>query len=587
MQRAGDARRNVRAIVDSNRCMPTGAELFVETLQQLGITDVFTLVGDHLNHVLAAASRAGLRIIDMRHESGVTHAAEVSGRLGRRPAVALVTGGPGHTNSLTGVAAAYLSCSPVILVSGARPSHLAERGAFQDIDQLSMARPVVKWSGEPPEPGQIPFYLRRAYTEANSGRKGPVHLNIPVDVFTRASAGPVRAQPPVPRLSPPQPDSRDIAVAVALLRRAERPVVIAGSGVWWSDAGAVLQQFIERTRLPLYTITFARGVVSDEHPLCMGYADPAQNRAALHALRAADVVFVLGKRMDHRLAMGGPRLFSPDAKFIQVDLHGPELGLNRGIEVAIESDARTAIGAMLDEIGTLDWPERPWLAQVRAWRLEWRDYLHARASVTGGALPTPAAVFAELRKCLPREAMLSWDGGDFTHWGRAMLPAMHPGGWIRLGPLAAIGSSLPNALALKLAYPDRPVVMITGDGSLGFYLAELDSLVRHGLPVVIIVGNDGGWGLERELQGATEGTTVACALRRSRYDLVMQAFGGGGELVERVDQIRPAMERALGSGVPYAINIAIEGVRSPFTEWQIEAKAAGLSSNRGEIRREA
>ncbi len=154
-----------------------------------------------------------------------------------------------------------------------------------------------------------------------------------------------------------------------------------------------------------------------------------------------------------------------------------------------------------------------------------------------------------------------------------MIPALHSGGWIRLGPLAAIGSSLPNAFALKLAHPNRPVVMITGDGSLGFYLAELDSLVRHRVPVVIIVGNDGGWGLERELQQATEGSTVACELRRTAYDRITQDFGGAGETVEHISQVEPALARALASPVPYCLNVIIEGVRSPFTEWQLEAKA--------------
>lgn len=547
--------------------MPTGAELFIQTLAELGIAEIFTLVGDHLNHVLAVAGRAGLRIVDMRHESGVTHAAEAWGRIHRRPGLALVTGGPGLTNSLTGVAAAYLSCSPLILVSGARPTHAGERGAFQDIEQIGMARPVVKWSAEPPDPSQIPFYLRRAYAEANSGRKGPAHLNIPVDIFTR-SAGPV----PTRTMTSGRPARpTQVREALDLLRNAERPVAIAGSGAWWSDAGAELREFIERTSIPLYTIAFARGIVSDEHPLCMGYADPAQNRAAVGALRGADVVLVAGKRLDHRLALGGPRLFAADAKLIQVDIHPQELGMNRSVEVAICADLKATLRAILHEMGPEPWPELPWLNTVRELRETWRTRLKNEADTTGSLL-RPAEFFAELKQCMPPEALISWDGGDFTHWGRAMTPALHPGGWIRLGPLAAIGSSLPNTVALKLANPDRPVVLITGDGSLGFCLAELDTLVRHALPVTIIVGNDGGWGLERELQGATEGATVACELVRTRYDLITQGFGGCGETVERPDQIRPAMERALRSGTVYCINVVIEGVRSPFTEWQIEGR---------------
>jgi acetolactate synthase-1/2/3 large subunit len=187
----------------------------------------------------------------------------------------------------------------------------------------------------------------------------------------------------------------------------------------------------------------------------------------------------------------------------------------------------------------------------------------------------PAAFFRELRHALPKDVLYSWDGGDFVHWGRAMLPALHPGGWLRLGPLGAIGSALPNSIALQMAHPDRPVAMITGDGALGFYLAELDTLVRHNLPVVIIVGNDAGWGLERELQSfATKGApTVACELRDTRYDLIMQSFGGQGETIDRPTQVRPAINRALAARVPYLINARIRGAQSPFTAWQIAGKS--------------
>src|SRR4051794_7837716 len=232
--------------------MPSGAQLFSETLVHLGIDRVFTLVGDHLNEVLAELARAGIGIVDMRHESGVTHAADAYARITRKPMVALVTGGPGHTNALTGIATAWLACSPLIAVSGARSTAVAERQAFQDIDQLGMTRPVVKWAAEPPSAGQIPFYLRRAYMEAASGRQGPVHLTIPLDVFQGQGSSPARG--PIKLTDAPAPNEASIQRGTALLAAAERPMVVAGSGVWWANAGAELQQFIELTRLPLYTI---------------------------------------------------------------------------------------------------------------------------------------------------------------------------------------------------------------------------------------------------------------------------------------------------------------------------------------------
>ena len=539
--------------------MPNGAELFVQSAASLGIDTLFTLVGDHLNEVLAAAARAGLRVIDMRHESGVTHAADAWARIHRRPALSLVTGGPGHTNSLTGIATANLAGSPLIAVSGSRPRTLADRQAFQDIDQVGMVRPVVKWAAEVPAPSQIPFYLGRAYAEANAGRKGAVHLTIPVDAFTsNGDSAPASIIEAMASITSP-------ADAIRLIRAAERPVAIAGSGVWWSGAEAALRRFVEETQIPLYTITMARGTVPDDHPLSMGYADPALNYAVHTVFREADLFIVIGKRIDYRLALGGSRLFPAEAKFVQVDLHAPELGMNRALDAAICGDARLALEALADAGSR---PRAAWLERVRCLRAEWEATLRANEC-------DAAAFFQALRDALPDDVLFSWDGGDFAHWGRAILPARHAGGWLRLGPLGTIGSSLPNAIALQLAHPDRRVAAITGEGALGFYLAEMDTAARFKLPIVLIVGNDAGWGLERELQSwATDGArTVGCELRHSRYDMVMKAFGGDGETIERPEEVKPALDRAFASGVPYCLNVKIRGARSPFTEWQIAGKA--------------
>jgi len=551
--------------------MPSGAELFVQSLEALGIGEIFTLVGDHLNEVLSLAFRRGLRIIDMRHESGVTHAADALARVRRRPAVSLVTGGPGHTNSLTGIATAFLTGSPLIAVSGAAPLGPAGRQVFQVIDQVAMAAPVVKFAAQATQPAHIPYLVGRAFAEATAGRMGPVHLSIPVDVFSATTEQPLPMPLPPPRPAC-APTSGEVVRALEILEAAERPVVIAGSGLWWADAAAELDEFLRRTELPYYSITLARGVLRDDAPYSLGYADPALNKAVQKAFREADVVLVLGKRLDSRLALGGEKLFSPEARFVQVDIHAPELGHTRRLELAICADLKAALRAFLDVLGDRVWPRREaWWRRLRELDQAWRAELDALAS--DRSLPmNPVAFFAELRNHLPAGVLFSWDGGDFVHWGRAMLPALEPGGWLRLGPMATIGAGLPNAVGLKVARPGEPVVMITGDGSLGFYLAELDTLVRHDLGVVIIVGNDGAWGVERELQLATQGTTVACLLRQSRYDVVMQGFGGEGELVERPEQVAGALRRAFASGKPYLLNVLIRGLRSPFTDWAISRK---------------
>jgi acetolactate synthase-1/2/3 large subunit len=500
----------------------------------------------------------------MRHEAAVVHAADGWSRMNRKPGLAIVTGGPGHTNALTGIATAHSNGSPVIAVSGAPATEMRHRVVFQDIDQVGMAAPVTKFSHLVTTASQVPFALGRAYQECFSGRYGAAHLSVPVNVFAGKTEAPLR----MPAGRGISRSCDDVAAAMDLLAKAERPVVIGGSGIWWSDAGAALLRFLKRTRLPYFDVTMARGVVSEKFTGHCGYADPSLNRGCVPAFQAADVVLVLGKRIDYRLAMGGPRLFGKETRFIQVDVEPREIGNVRDVAVGVVGDVRTFLEAAMP---AAVWePRTAWVKQIGKWRREWTAKL--LAPVADGEFLHPAALFLEVKRTLPVSPLLSFDGGDFIHWGRAILPALHAGGWLRLGPMATIGAALPFSMAQQMARPKQPVMMMTGDGSLGFYIAELDTMVRYGVPVVILVGNDGGWGLERELQGEVQGTTTACELRRTRYDLVCQGFGGGGETIDRLDQVGPALARAFAYRGPYVLNVNIRGARSPFTSWQLEGK---------------
>ncbi|MCA2971708.1 MAG: thiamine pyrophosphate-binding protein [Acidobacteriaceae bacterium] len=533
-----------------------GAAAFLGTLKRLGIDRMFTLVGDHLNEVLSQSEGAGIEVIHMRHEAAVVHAADAWARCTRRPALSLVTGGPGHTNSLTGLITANSNGTPLITVSGAPAQLMRHRVVFQDLDQAAMAAPAAKWTHTVTSAAQIPFALGKAYSEASTGRMGVAHLTIPVDCFRGAANG----APRVPQATPVG-GTPDVAPLLQLLKGAKRPVVIGGSGLWWADAGLALREFLERSRLPYYDVTMARGLAPS-----LGYADPSLNRACVEVFRQADVVVVLGKRIDYRLAMGGPRLFSAEAKFAQVDIHGPELGLNRELAVGLCADVRAVLTALNGKLGK--WTAPGWVP-ASTWAADMDALAAAHA---GDKVMHPASFYAELRRTLPVDPLLSWDGGDFVHWGRAMLPANHPGGWLRLGPMATIGAALPNAIALQMHRPKQPVMMVTGDGSFGFYLAELDTAVRYKLPLVIVVGNDGGWGLERELQGELLGSTVACELRRTRYDQIAKGFGCGGENITKLSQVGPALERAFRSQAPYVLNVNVQGARSPFTQWQLDGR---------------
>jgi acetolactate synthase-1/2/3 large subunit len=551
--------------------MPTGAELFISSLKKLGCSHIFTLVGDHLNEILRVADREGFSIFDTRHESAAVHMADGWGRITRKPGVSMVTGAPGHTNSITGIATAYYTGSPVLAMSGMSSSKLRDRYAFQDMDQLAQVQGITKYAAVPSDAGQIPFYVYRAFLEAMTGRAGPAHLSVPVDLLTQQ----VENHAPLPRgpiqIRRPSPEPSDVERAISVLESAERPVVIAGSGAWWADAGAELKTFIETTSLPLFTIGLARGLVSDEHPLCFGYADPTLNQAAEQTLQKADAILVVGKKLDYRLRLANPQLISPDARLIQIDVHPAELGLNRRLEIGLVADAKLALADFVEALGNRPQPDRTvWLEQIRSARAAARNELEAIAQQPSQPMH-PLHLFRELLPWLPPDATLCWDGGDFVHWGRNYIPARKPMHWLRLGGLAGLGVCFPIGLVAQITRPNSRAVVITGDGSLGFYLTEMDTAVRFNLPVIIIVGNDGGWGIERELQRGAFGDdkTVACELRRTRYDLVMKAFGGDGEFVERPEQIRPALDRALRSDKPFLINVDIKGYASPFTAYQL------------------
>lgn len=551
-----------------------GARLLARGLKQAGVEQIFSLSGDHINPIYDACLDFQIRIIDTRHESAAALMAEAWARVTGRPGVFVVTGGPGHTNALTGLASAFLQGCPVVGISGAPESSVRGRGGFQELDQLALVRPITKWAAVVTDVSQIPASVATAFREARTGRPGPVHLTIPLDVLSRgATEAPVPPSAggfPHPSLQV-EPDS--VGEALALLREAERPVLIAGSGVWWAQAGPELERFVELTRVPLFTIGLSRGLVSDDHPLCFGYADPLLNRAAREFVRA-DVICILGKRIDYRLAFGDRRIFDPAARIIQVDIHPAEIGRNREVEVGMVGDIRSFLVQCLAHVGE-PWPERPWLRHVADVARSWRASL-GPGEASGETPIHPLRLCRELREVLPPEATVAIDAGDFLQWARIALPARRPGRWLRLGPLGTLGAAIPFGIAAKLARPGDPVVVVTGDGGFAYHGLELHTAARHDLPIVVVIGNDGAMGMEKQIQTALYGPdrVVGCELGLVRYDKVVEAIGGHGEFVEDPDAIQPALLRALAAGRPACVNVMIRGVPSPLTAMSIAKKRA-------------
>jgi acetolactate synthase-1/2/3 large subunit len=552
----------------------TGGDLVIKSLKREGVKRIFGLCGDHVNPIFNACLEYGVEIIDTRHESAAVHMADAWARVTGEPGVAVVTGGPGHTNAMTGLATAHLAGSPVILISGQFNQQLKERNALQEMDQVGLAKPITKWVREVTDTRRIPEFIATAYREAVSGRPGPVNLNIPVDLAT-AEVEESSVSFPLPERyrakTGPSADSNLIEKSITLLKSAEKPVVIAGSGTWWAQASEELQKFIELTKIPLFTIGIARGVVSDFHPFCFGYADTAFNPVAKE-IRQADVVLVLGKRIDFRLKYGGPGFFDPKARIIQVDTFPGEIGKNRDVELGILTDARSALKQLATAAGEeKNWGKKAWTDHLR--KVAQDNKAEFAQFEDSDEIPIhPLRLCREVKKWLDEDTTIVFDGGDFVHWCRLALSAQKPGHWLRLGPLAAIGASVPFAIAAKLARPDKQAVVLTGDGAFAFFGWEFHTAVRHKIPIVVIIGNDKGWGLERELQTAIYGKekVIGCELGLVRYDKVVEALGGHGEFVEKPEELQPALERAFKSGLPACVNVMTAGLVSPFTKGQIE-----------------
>ena len=553
----------------------TGAHLMVRALKLEGIQKIFTIVGDTILPLVDAVEDEGLQLIDTRHEAAAMHMADAWARVTGEPGVVMVTGGPGFANAVSALPNIYTSESPVIFISGS--SELYEKGmyAFQEIDQVGMATPVTKGAWLVHDRRRIPEFVANAFRSALSGRPGPVHLTIPVDLQEQDCD-----EEELPKYQPDEyrnrgrshGDPRLIQETISMLLQAERPVVIAANAARYSLSAETLQEFIEVTGLPLFTVEQARGLVSDDHPLCFGYADGALNAAA-RRFREADAVLLLGKRFDHRYRYGQPPFFSPAARLVQLDPSPGEIGRNRGVSAGILGDIGAVVEQLTQEAKRQGWPRDPsgpWLAQLREDRESWLGHLESFATEE---LPMhPMMVFKEVERFTGDDAILVFDGGDYAQWGRSYLKARGPGHWMRLGPLSQLGCGLPYALAAKLARPEARVLLFIGDGGFGFYGMEYDTAVRHNLAITAVMGNDAAWGIDKNFQLAYYGRAVGTDLRVVRYDQVVEALGGYGEYVERREDIAPAVERAIASNRPSLVNVTVGSVRSPLADAMIARK---------------
>jgi acetolactate synthase-1/2/3 large subunit len=556
-----------------------GGELLVRMLERAGIREIFTLHGGHLDAIYQAARERDFRLIDTRHEQAAAHAADGWARTTGKLGVVVVTAGPGVTDAVTGVANAFLDCIPMLVVGGAAPLRDAETLPLQGgFDQLALLEPITKWAHRVTHTARIPDLVAQALRVASTGRPGPVYLEVPIDVlFARVEEERVFFPEELRPRGAPAPSAEAVAQALDWLEAAERPVILAGGGAWFSGAGPELRAFAERVRVPVFSNGKAHGLVPADHPLCgRGFA----NLAVLRHTGAGepDLVMLLGARLGLFTGGRSTDMIPAAARLIQVDVEGEEIGRNRDIALGIVADCREALRALDAEASGRRWRDREsWLAAVRqasgAHRL-----LFAQALEREKPPIHPYQLADAVRRTVDRDAVLVADGGETAAWMEMVAEVRFGGHWLSHGYLGCLGTGMPFAIAAKAAHPDRQVVCIVGDGSVGLNFAEFDTMVRHGLPIVVVVANDQQWGMSAHGQDLIygKGRRVVTDLAPTRYDLAAGGFGCHAEHVVDPADLVPALRRALESGRPACVNVMTDpSVIAPVTLAMVGSASAG------------
>jgi acetolactate synthase-1/2/3 large subunit len=532
----------------------TGGQLVARMLKKEGVDTVFTLSGLHVAPIYVGLVDEGIRIVDTRHEQAAAHAADAWARLTRGMGVAIVTAGPGVTDAVTGVANAWAASSPLLLIGGAAPTFNQGRGSLQEMPQTQLFQGITKWSDRVPSPELLPGYLAKAFRVARAGRPGPVFLEIPWDVLSNGADESVADAVTQYRTAARSPgDPFQVEQALALLAGAERPVILGGSSIWWDDAPTALDQLARRTGIPVYLNGMGRGCLPPGHPEFFQHTRK-------EALGEADVVLLLGTPLDFRVGYGAEPTFAAGARVIQVDVDAAEIGRNRPIDVGIVGDSRSVLSQLEAGAKTVPgaaaWRER--LRRSEAGKLE-------RQAAFEGSDQRPIHHFRlgkEIDAAARRAGDVTFvaDGGNVVAVAAKSIQLQRPGRWLDPGPLGCLGVGAPFALAAKLHAPERPVVVIQGDGSFGLSGFDFETAVRFRLPMVIVVGNDAAWGQilipQRSMYG--EDRSPATRLASTRYDRVVEAFGGKGEHVDDPADLAPALDRAFASGTVYCVDVAID-----------------------------
>ena len=539
----------------------TGADLLGKALARQGVNTLFYLMGAPTYDAAHACTANGIRIIDARHEQGAAMMAQAYARVLGKPAVCMACSGPGTVNLASGIANAMIDCVPVVALGGSSPVGQYGIGAFQEVDQVAIMRPVTKWAERVYEAKRIPQYIDMAFAHALAGKPGPVYLDLPGDVLDQeVDEESIRWSRKPRSLVRAAASAEQIARTLELLEKAKAPLLLTGSGILWSQASAELQKFVETAGIPFYTTPQGRGVVPEDHP---GFYAQARSTA----YKEADLVMVIGTRLNYVFGHGRPPRFSATAPFIRIDTDAEEISNTTRLELGIVGDARTVLEQLNAAVAGRGLADR---------YTEWRGKLDAiekdkapksEARLANDAVPIhPQRLCKEVRDFMDRDAILVVDGQEILNYGRQTINSFFPGHRLNSGPFGTMGVGVPFGVGAKAAKPEKQVIVLSGDGAFGMNGMEIDSAMRQKLPILVVVSLNGGWTADPDRKKPSRD------LGYTRYDKMAEALGCHGQYVEKPEDIRPALERAklaVAKGQTALVNVV--------TDWKARADMANFA----------